>query len=177
MSPGGSSRTLSIPRRSLVVLIGVSGSGKTTFARKHFGRFQVISSDYCRGLVSNDEADQSATPAAFDVLHYIAGKRLEFGKLTVVDATNVEVRARRSLLSLARDYNFKPIGIVLDIDVNVAVAQNTLRPTRLVAEEVIRSQYQELQASKTRLSKEGFHRLYVLKSPEEINTATLVVEA
>jgi predicted kinase len=52
---------LAIPELSLVTLVGASGSGKSTFARRHFSRFEVISSDYCRGLVADDENDQSAT--------------------------------------------------------------------------------------------------------------------
>ena len=67
---------LSIPELSLVVLVGVTGSGKSTFARAHFKPTEVISSDFCRGLVADDENDQSATPAAFELLHYIAGQRL-----------------------------------------------------------------------------------------------------
>ena len=81
--------TFQIPKLSLVVLVGVSGSGKSTLALKHFKPTEVVSSDYCRGLVSDDENDQAATNDAFDVLHYIAGKRLSRGLLTVVDATNV----------------------------------------------------------------------------------------
>ena len=88
-------RELGIPELSLVVLIGVSGSGKTTFARQHFGPFEVLSSDFCRGLVADDENDQAATADAFDVLAYIAGKRLAAGRLTVVDATNVQPAARK----------------------------------------------------------------------------------
>ena len=83
-------RTLGIPELSLVVLVGVSGSGKSTFARDHFSRFEVISSDFCRGLVADDENDQEATKDAFDVLTYITGKRLAAGRLTVIDATNVQ---------------------------------------------------------------------------------------
>ena len=91
--------TLSISNLSLVVLIGPSGSGKSTFARKHFLSTEVLSSDYCRGLVSDDENDQAATKEAFEVLHYIAAKRLAAGRLTVVDATNVQREARQTLLA------------------------------------------------------------------------------
>ena len=87
----------------LVVLVGVSGSGKSTFARTHFKPTEVVSSDFCRGLVADDENDQSATPDAFDVLHYIVGTRLRRGLLTVVDATNVQQDARASLVKLARE--------------------------------------------------------------------------
>src|SRR5215218_1238342 len=96
---------LTIPELSLVVLVGVSGSGKSTFAARHFAPTQVLSSDVCRGLVADDENDQAASPDAFDVLHYIAGKRLRAGRLTVVDATNVQVESRRSLIELAREHD------------------------------------------------------------------------
>lgn len=87
---------IDVPALSLVVLVGVSGSGKSTFARKHFLGTEVISSDFCRGLVANDENDQAATKDAFDVLHYLAGKRLAAGRLTVIDATNVQPEAAQA---------------------------------------------------------------------------------
>src|SRR5205823_7366525 len=94
---------LTIPELSLVVLIGASGSGKSTFARKHFKPTEILSSDFCRGLVSDDENDQAATKEAFDVLHFIARKRLAAGRLTVVDATNVQEAARQPLIRIARE--------------------------------------------------------------------------
>src|SRR5262245_17086849 len=96
---------IKIPHLSLVVLVGPSGSGKSTFARKHFLSTEVLSSDYCRGLVSDDENSQAATVDAFDVLHFIAGKRLAAGRLTVIDATNVQASARQPLVQLARKYH------------------------------------------------------------------------
>ncbi|GJD21130.1 hypothetical protein RIVM261_060860 [Rivularia sp. IAM M-261] len=75
---------ITIPELSLVILIGASGSGKSTFARKHFQQYEILSSDFCRGLVSDDENNQKASHDAFDVLHYIATKRLATGKLTVI---------------------------------------------------------------------------------------------
>ena len=91
---------IQVPELSLVLLIGVSGSGKSTFARKHFGKHEVVSSDECRGIVSNDENSLSATDDAFDLLNYIIGKRLKNGLLTVVDATNVQAEARKNLIQL-----------------------------------------------------------------------------
>ena len=79
---------IAIPQLCLVVLVGVSGSGKSTFAREHFGRFEVVSSDFCRGLVADDENDQSASAEAFDLLNVIVGKRLAAGRLTVVVSRN-----------------------------------------------------------------------------------------
>src|SRR5690348_13599027 len=99
------SMTLRIPALSLVALIGPSGAGKSSFARKHFRPTEVLSSDFCRGLVADDETDQSATPDAFEVLHFIAAKRLAAGRLTVVDATNVQPEARQPLVALARRYH------------------------------------------------------------------------
>src|SRR6187455_3088993 len=96
---------ITVPKLSLVVLIGPSGSGKSTFARKHFLPTEVLSSDYCRGLVSDDESDQTATNDAFEVLHYLAAKRLARGRLTVVDATNVQPEARKPLVELARKFH------------------------------------------------------------------------
>src|SRR5215210_2446385 len=96
---------ISIPKLSLVVLIGSSGSGKSTFARRHFLPTEILSSDACRGLVSDDENNLAATNDAFEVLHFIAGKRLAAGKLTVIDATNVQEEARKPLLALAREHD------------------------------------------------------------------------
>src|SRR5262245_45395186 len=106
---------LSIPSLSFVVLIGPSGSGKSTFARKHFLSSEVLSSDYCRGLVSDDENNQSATNDAFEVLHYVASKRLARGRLTVVDATNVQAESRAPLVQLARKFHCLPVAIVFDL--------------------------------------------------------------
>src|SRR5690554_2265560 len=106
---------IKVPELSLVLLIGASGSGKSTFAKKHFGKHEVVSSDECRAIVSNDENDLSATTDAFELLHYIIGKRLKNGLLTVVDATNVQPESRKSLVQLAREYHCLPVAIVLDL--------------------------------------------------------------
>src|SRR3954447_19197663 len=103
-----------IPELSLVVLVGPSGSGKSTFARRHFKATEVLSSDFFRGLVSDDESDQSASKDAFESLHYILHKRLWRRRLTVVDATNVQAEPRKELLALARKYHYLTTAIVLD---------------------------------------------------------------
>src|SRR5689334_24540684 len=106
--------TVAIPELSLVVLIGASGSGKSTFARKHFKPTEILSSDYCRGLVSDDENNQAATNDAFEVLHFVAAKRLVRGNLVVVDATNVQSESRAPLVQLARKHHVLPVAIVLN---------------------------------------------------------------
>src|SRR5262245_10504441 len=106
---------ISIPRLSLVVLIGPSGSGKSTFARQHFLPTEVLSSDACRALVCDEESNQAVTNDAFAVLHFIAARRLALGRLTVVDATNVQPEARKPLVQLARQYHCLPVAIVLNL--------------------------------------------------------------
>jgi len=96
-------------------MIGPSGCGKSSFARAHFKPTEVLSSDFCRGLVSDDENAQAATKDAFEVLHFIARKRLAAGRLTVVDATNVQPEARKPLVALAREFHVLPVAIVLTL--------------------------------------------------------------
>src|SRR5579864_9006688 len=124
------SMQIKIPKLSLVVLIGPSGSGKSTFARKHFLPSEVLSSDYFRGLVSDDENSQAATNDAFDLLHYVAAKRLAAGKLVVVDATNVQMEARAPLIALARKYHCLPVAIVLNMPEQLCLDRNKDRPDR-----------------------------------------------
>jgi protein phosphatase len=164
---------LTIPELSLVVLVGITGSGKSTFARAHFKPTEVISSDYCRGLVADDENDQSATPAAFDVLHYIAGKRLEAGRLTVVDATNVQPEARRELVLLAREHDVLPVAIVLDLPEKLCAERNAHRPDRDFGPHVIRRQRDQLRRNLRRLQREGFRTVHVLHSQADVDAASV----
>ena len=161
-----------VPELSLVLLIGASGSGKSTFAKKHFGKHEVVSSDVCRGIVSNDENSQSATNDAFDVLNYIIGKRLKNGHLTVVDATNVQKEVRKGLVNLARQYHTLPVAIVLDLPQKVCENRNENRDDRNFGNHVIRQQKQQLKKSIKGLKKEGFRKIYVFKSEEEVNAVT-----
>ncbi len=158
-----------MPELSLVVLIGISGSGKSSFAKKHFKRTEILSSDECRALVSDDESSQSATRDAFDVLFHIAGKRLKRGLLTVIDATNVQKESRRALVELGKTYHCLPVAIVLDLPEPVCEERNRNRANRDFGEHVIRQQYQQLKKSIQRLKNEGFKQIYVLKSQEEVD--------
>src|SRR5579859_2947222 len=134
---------IKIPELALVVLVGASGSGKSTFARKHFKPTEILSSDYCRGLVSDDENNQAATNDAFEVLHFIARKRLAAGKLTVVDATNVQSESRKPLVALAREFHCLPVAIVLDLPERMAHDRNKMRSDRNFGPHVIRQQAQQ----------------------------------
>ena len=164
---------LSIPELSLVVLIGVTGSGKSTFARAHFKPTEVISSDFCRGLVADDENDQSATPDAFEVLQFIAGKRLAGGRLTVIDATNVQPEARRQLVLLAREHDVLPAAIVLDLPEKLCADRNKTRPDRDFGPHVLRRQRGQLRRGLRGLAREGFRTVHVLSTPAEVEAAVI----
>jgi protein phosphatase len=166
-------RELTVPELSLVLLIGVSGSGKSTFGRAHFRPTEVISSDFCRGLVSDDENDQSATAEAFELLHYIVGKRLSGGRLTVVDATNVQPESRKQLVALAREHDVLPVAIVLDVPESVCIARNAARPDRDFGAHVIRRQRDQLRRSLKGLQREGFRTVHTLRGTEEIANVSI----
>ncbi len=159
---------ITIPELSFIILMGVSGSGKSTFARRHFLPTEILSSDYCRGLVSDDENDQAATKDAFEILHFIARKRLASGKLTVVDATNVQSESRKPLIAIAREYHCLPVAIVLDVPDRIAHDRNKSRPDRHFGPHVIRQQSQQLRRSLRGLEREGFRHVHVLRTLEEV---------
>lgn len=164
---------ITLPEFSLVVLIGSSGSGKSTFAQKHFLPTEVLSSDACRALVSDDENNQEATQDAFDVLHFILRKRLEAGKLTVIDATNVQQGSRQSLLALAREYHALPIALVFHLPERICQERNALRPDRNFGPHVIKRQQRQLRKSLRGLRREGFRYVHTFSTPEEVETVRL----
>src|SRR5580704_7631496 len=164
---------LTIPELAVVALIGPSGSGKSSFARKHFRPTEVLSSDYCRGLVSDEENSQAATKDAFDVLYFIASKRLTVGKLVVIDATNVQAEARKPIIALARQYHCIPVAIVFDLPGKLCHERNRDRPDRSFGPHVVRQQSQQLRRSLRNLEREGFRRVHVLHSPEDVDAAEI----
>jgi protein phosphatase len=165
---------ITVPELSLVLLVGPSGCGKSTFARQHFKPTEVLSSDYCRGLVSDDENDQTATKEAFEVLHFIARKRLAAGRLTVIDATNVQADSRKPLVALAREFHVLPIAIVFDFPEKVCQERNRTRPNRDFGPHVVRNQAQQLRRSIRGLEREGFRGVHVFKSPQELDGLEIV---
>jgi protein phosphatase len=166
-------RRLEVPELSLVLLVGASGSGKSTFAAKHFLPTEVVSSDFCRALVADDPNDQSATSDAFDLLHFVAAKRMAAGRLTVVDATNVRREDRAPLVRLAREHHFLPVAIVFNLPERVSHDRNRDRPDRQFGPHVVRNQTRALRQSLRGLRKEGFRQVHVMRSPEDIDAAAV----
>ncbi|MQA04594.1 MAG: polynucleotide kinase-phosphatase [Streptosporangiales bacterium] len=169
----GTPRELPVPATCLIVLVGISGSGKSTFAQRNFLPTQVVSSDFCRGLVSDDENDQSASADAFDVMHYIVGKRLAAFRTTVVDATNVQPFARKQLVELAREHDVLPVAIVLNPPVQVCLERNAGRSDRNFGQRVLHRQHSDLRGSLRKLEREGFRHVHVLDSVDDVDSATV----
>ena len=164
-----------IPKTALVLLVGASGSGKSSFAKKHFAQYEIVSSDACRGIVSNDENNQAASNDAFELFYYIISMRLKKGLLTVADATNIQPDARKKLISIARSFHVLPVAIVFDMPQELCENRNKERTDRNVPPHVIRRQLQDLKRSLRSIKKEGFKKLYTFRSEEEADNVPPIV--
>jgi protein phosphatase len=165
--------TLLIPELSLVVLIGPSGSGKSTFAHQHFKPTEVISSDFCRALITDNENDQAITGEAFKLLQIITSKRLAAARLTVIDATNVQPEARKPLIELAREYHAVTVAIVFNLPEGVCQGRNRTRTDRQIPSVAVHNQIFQLRRSLRGLKKEGFRYIYRFDNAEQANNASI----
>ncbi|MFI5261151.1 MAG: AAA family ATPase [Candidatus Limnocylindrales bacterium] len=158
---------------SLVLLIGVTGAGKSTFAARHFRATEVLSSDAFRALVADDETDQTATADAFELLHLAVDRRLARARLTVVDATSVLPSARRPLLQMAQRRGVPVAAIVLDLPAELTAARNAARTARVVPVDVQRRQARALRRSLPALVGEGFAAIWLLRTSEAVEGAVV----
>ncbi len=161
-----SSITLEIPDPSLVLLIGASGSGKSTFAARHFQPTEIISSDRCRAMICDDESNQNLNSETFGLLHHIARLRLTNRLMTVIDATNLQFHARRPLLRMARAHRFPAIAIVFDVSLETCLKQNLFRQQRFVNEKVIEEHKRQLDSAMSGLNQEGYARIYLVNETD-----------
>ncbi|TAE01258.1 MAG: polynucleotide kinase-phosphatase [Bacteroidetes bacterium] len=164
---------INLPELSLVVLIGASSSGKSTFCKKHFKATEVISSDACRALVSDNENDLYATNDAFETLHYIAGKRIKRGNLTVIDATSTQMESRKTLVQLAKKYHVFPIAIVFNLPFETLAERHATRSDRNFGKHVLTNHASQVKKSLRTLKKEGFREIYTLESVQEIDQISI----
>ena len=167
---------LSIPDLSLVVLIGVSSAGKSTFAREHFLPTEVLSADFFRGVVADDENSLEGTDDAFAALHFVAARRLARGLLTVVDATNVQPEVRKPLVELAKRYHAQPVAIVFDLPQALCEERAAVRTDRDLPPHVIPRQYRQLRRGLKGLKREGFRRSFALRSSADLARVEVVRE-
>lgn len=165
---------IEIPEFSLVALIGASSSGKSTFARKHFKSTEVLSSDYFRSLISDDENNQEITSDAFEALYNVAGLRLKNMKLTVIDATNIQSSSRKKIIDCVRAHDCQAAAIVFNLSENILQERNRERSDRGLSPRVISRHVIELKQTIKNLKKEGFRYIYVIKSPEEVDQVEIV---
>lgn len=165
---------IEVPELCVIMLVGISGSGKSSFARRHFLPTEVVSSDVCRGLISDDENNQKVSSEAFDLLYTIAEKRLQHGKLTVLDATHVQPGSRAGVRQLAKRQDVLTIAIVLDVPLETCKLRNDEREDRNFGDHVLYRQQRQLRQACKQLRKEGFRYVHVLKSPEQIERVEIV---
>jgi protein phosphatase len=166
--------TITLPRDAMVVLIGVAASGKSTFGRRHFAPTEILSSDELRARITDDPHAQAATDDAFELLHQILGMRLRRGRLTVVDATNVESWARAELIAVARRQRRPSVAIALDLPLEVVLERNAARPAPRPPDRAVRRQFGWLRDALDELESEGFEAVHRLRSGEEIDGASII---
>jgi predicted kinase len=160
---------IKLPRRTLLVLCGAAGSGKSTFAQRLVASHQhqglkvtsIVSSDHCRALVCDDETNQQVNRDSFDLFHYIIYKRMLQGRFTVADSTALQADARHRMLGLARRHNYYTCIFVFDIPLNICILQDQSR-LRTVGEQVITYHTNQLPQTLNDIQKEGWHQIHTL---------------
>ena len=170
---------LVVPDPAVVVLIGAAGSGKSTFAARHFPPGSVLSSDALREAIAGNAADQRATRPAFVALHRALDRRLEQGRLTVIDATNVKAADRRALRLRAERHRVPVVAVVFDLPADLVHRRNSLREGRVVPPEIVDAQLRWLRRSidRSELAAEGFAAIAWVRSAADLDAIRVRIEA
>ena len=152
---------ITVPRRTLLVLCGPAGSGKSTFAAQRFIPTSIVSSDDCRAMICDDEANQQVNRDTFDLFHYIIQKRMYLGRFTVADSTALQSFARRKLREQARRSGYHACLLIFNTPIEVCLERDKLRP-RMVGELVIARHNDLLQKTLLDAPSEGWKQVHVL---------------
>lgn len=149
----------------LVVLIGASGAGKSTWAQARFLPTQIVSTDRCRALVGDREEVQSYSKQAFELFYFLIEKRMELDKIVVADSTALGPDVRRALLTLANAHGYPTVAVVFSAGLDVRRERNRLRERR-VDDDVLVRQQEALEAALQAVPSERWDEVRVL-GPDE----------
>ena len=152
---------ITIPRRTLLVLCGPAGSGKSTFAAQRFASTTIVSSDHCRAMICDDENNQQVNRDTFELFHLIIQKRLSLGRFTVADSTALQADARRKLRGISRHYGYFGCLLIFNIPPEICLERNKSRH-RLVEEQVIPYHNGLLQRTLNDAPGEGWEQIFIL---------------
>jgi protein phosphatase len=164
---------LTVPDPALVLLVGPSGAGKSTFALAHFRPTEIVSSDAMRAMLADNAGDQYASAEAFHVLTILVNGRLRRGLTTVVDATNLRAANRKRYRAIANRYGVPTAAIAFDLPPQLYLARNSLRPDRVVEDDVVADQAERMAQALADLHAENYAALYVLHEPEMLGLVTV----
>ena len=151
---------LRLPAPCLVVLVGASSSGKSTWAAGTFRETEIVSSDRLRGVVGAGEDDQQAGAAAFSILEQIVVERMRRRLTTVVDTLGFDRDNRRRWAGLAHEAGLPAFVVVFDTPADQARARNTERP-RPIPKSVLDKQLIRFRIVRAEIDDDGFDRVIV----------------
>lgn len=168
-----SETNLTLPPLALVILCGGSGSGKSTWARKHFAQSQIVASDNCREAILDDPANQSANEDVFGLFHSLIEYRLKHRRFTVADSTALKPKSRANLLALAQKWKVPVVVISFDVPLDEALRRDARREGRTVGERVVTRHRQQFEQALVELKKDKQIAALHILTPEQMDSVTV----
>jgi len=147
-----------LPDPALVVLVGASGSGKSTWARARYRAAEIVSSDDLRGVVGSGRHDLDASVEAFALLDLIVGGRVRRGLTTVVDTLGLDDVRRTGWLDLARAHGLPAVVVAFDAPADLCRRRNADRD-RPVPAKVLTQQLRAFRGVLDALPDDGWDRV------------------